>query len=140
MFTKLMTLRNGLSLFTRINARLRVFAAVIATLSFTACADGIEGFITDVIPDTPTQITFWTTDSSPSAISIELDGRPVGVLTAYRTVAPGCGASNTGGIVTISVSPGAHTITAREVTDTGHWPATSVTVVAGECRTFRFDQ
>lgn len=82
-------------------------------------------------------ITFWTSDSSPSYIAVVLDGSNVGTLSAYRTSAPVCGSSSSGA-VSVTVSAGTHTYSAYETSSTGTWPAKSISLASGDCKTVEF--
>lgn len=127
----------------------RAFATFV-TASLTALAACSTDSITNALSDpgqtgsggatgsSSTMITFWTDDSSPSAIAVSLDGVNVGSLTAYRTSAPTCGATSSTGTLTVPVSAGSHSVSARETTANGVWNASTVTVSSGGCLTYAF--
>lgn len=125
------------------------FVALLASLSVaTGCQDVVDALTEPTTSsssgstgggNSQTQITFWTSDTSPSYIAVSVDGVQVGTLTAYRSSAPTCGASTTGGTLTVNVSPGQHTISARETSASGTWGPSQVNVSSGSCLTYRFD-
>jgi Cu/Zn superoxide dismutase len=111
--------------------------SLLALVSATGC-QGLADAITSptVTGSSKGTITFWTNDSSPSPISVSVDGTPVGLLTAYRVSAPTCGAATSDGTLTVSVSAGTHTMSARETTAAGHWGPATFTVDGGGCLTY----
>lgn len=142
-----MALYQGVSNFTpteitpmRLSPRLRrslAFLALPAFLSLGACEQIAS--LTEPLNEDAT-LTIWTSDASPSFISVSVDGKTVGTLTQYRTSSPTCGATTSGGTISVTVSPGSHIITARETTSSGTWPAKSVSVNGGGCLTFELQQ
>jgi hypothetical protein len=116
---------------------LRSVAAVAFALVLPAgCSDLANAVNGPTTTSTTGQITFWTSDSSPSYIDVALDGGSIGILSAYRVSAPTCGASSTAGTLTVTVAPGGHTMYARETSASGTWGPSTINVKAGGCVTF----
>lgn len=136
-------LRSPRSATTLSTARRALSVVLIAAMAACSASDltGVDEETTSNNSNTGSgsaTITLWTSDSSPSPIAVSVDGSVVGTLTQYRTSAPTCGATTSGGTISVRVSAGTHTVSARETTSTGTWAAKNVTVASGGCTTFEF--
>jgi hypothetical protein len=107
----------------------RAVIAAVLLASSSGC-DGLEEIFASL---GDAQTTVWTSDDDRSAIDVLVDGTVVGRLTAYRSVAPTCGTESPGA-VTVTRPAGSYIVTAREVSNSGVWQPTTMTVSAGECR------
>jgi hypothetical protein len=125
------------------SASLRLATALALTVFGSACSDLANaltqptGGSGDPTPQSSyATVTFWTSDPSPSYISVAVDGTTIGVLSEYRLSPPTCGVSSSGGAITVTVPAGSHVMSAYEISSTGHWGPANFTVNPGSCTTY----
>lgn len=117
---------------------LSLAAGFMVALTISACdaASDILG-VTEPPPSSrTTQLTIWTSDPSPSSIGVVVDGRSLGTLTHYRSMAPSCGDRTPGATITVDLAAGEHVISAFEMTGSGEWGPSVVRLVGGTCLTY----
>ena len=120
----------------RRRAILLVGAALL--LSAAACRDD-DGDIVDPPPPPPAaagRVTFWRSDPSPSPIQVMLSGQVLGLLTAHRTSAPGCGGPSSTDAITVERPAGTYSMYAYETMANGYWGPRDITIQEGGCLLF----
>lgn len=95
----------------------------------TANAGQCTLFRFNVPASAATRLTFWLSGSVGAPVNLVIDGLSAGQLTGFFSSAPACGAA---GALTVSATPGTHTITASGGGRT--WGPAQATAVAGQCR------
>jgi len=82
-----------------------------------------------------TQIMVWTdADWGCGAIAVYVDGSYAGSVSSYYSSTPSCGSS---GCVTVSVTPGSHSMSAS--CSSFDWPASYYSVSSGNCLSIRLN-